>query len=305
MKKIMYLAILFLFGQICLGCFGSQPSINVNSVANSAVNSANTTPTPVVNIPNTNANIIGSNSYKSANNSAGNLENSNIKTNTKSSNVNTKPTPSSTPKTVDSSEKKDEGQFSFPPPQPTTYTLRQNLGNISANDYVVKLEEQLKNAGFNKGEFKFFSRDKEFAIVTRFEQIQENGDALKGDRRWSEEFQSVDGINKYAEYLVWGKKSYYRVWAFLVTNQDYAPESGSIVTFEIAKNWLAKGNLKLSEKIKGSSESPGLMLDDNYSCYVLIYIFQKHTSKNDSILLDGNVFNISAETQLMQNKMKF
>jgi uncharacterized protein YfaT (DUF1175 family) len=53
----------------------------------------------------------------------------------------------------------------------------------------------------------------------------------------------------------------------------------------------------------GAGDPQGTVLNENYRCYILVYIFEKHTSEDSEKFMDW--FPVSAEQQLKQMNITF
>ena len=193
-----------------------------------------------------------------------------------------------TPPPAAITEKRDEGLFSFPPPQVTSYALLKseellNPAGPSTFDFVSqKIAGALENAGFGPEKYAYFWNDRdEFAIVTAMERIEPDGSPLTGSDRWngSTNLPRAHRFDDYFRYLFGGKIVYYRVLAFVVTSKRYGRSfhRNSPPDFGMALNWMNKGEPQLGEG-DGSSPIEAVPFDTGYRCYALLYLFVNHTS---------------------------
>jgi hypothetical protein len=277
---------------------GQAASNNANRPANSAHKTA---PSPAMNpdaIGNTMANSV--NAMKSAN-SASTSARSNANLSSSTTQITQ---PASTPLV----EKKDEGLFSFPPPRVISYSVIHNgdlmnkEGPTSFSQVSERLAAGLRKAGYDSEEkYAYFWNEKdEFAIVTAMERVNGEGNPAIGEGRWntSTHLPSATDGSEYFRYLLSGKKTYYRVLAFVVTSRRTGNSflRNSPPDFIMARNWKNKGEPNLGD---GSVATIGeAFYTDRYKCFALLYLFVNHTridapksidslSENDESLAEG------------------
>lgn len=206
------------------------------------------------------------------------------------------PTATPTPEQIETEEDKiEEGQFPFPPPKATNFiTLKRSSitnksGGTSFNDVSKKLVEALEKGGYDQENYGFFSyRNDEFALVTRMERIDNEGNLYNESSRWVKGtdysmLPPARSPGEYFKYLFSGKKIFYRVFAFVVSKRNkYRFRKGSPPSFNTAKNWVIEGTPVLSRTKTGSTTVQQTMFSDDYDCSVLIYLFVDHTSLDDA-----------------------
>ncbi len=182
-------------------------------------------------------------------------------------------------------KKKDEGLFSFPPPRAVGYDTISNQqllnreGQTILSDVSQKLEEGLKNAGYLNDKYRYFwNNDNEFAIITAMERINADGTPFTDNARWEslDILPTAQNLSEYIKYLIGGKKVYYRVFALIVSKEDYSSLDNSPPSFNMAKKWMQKGKPELS----GSATSilREVPFDEQYRCHTLLYLFVNHSS---------------------------
>lgn len=242
---------------------------------------------------------------------------------TTNSNTKATPPPNATPQpTPISGEKKDEGLFSFPPPQAVSVARLDNAklmnreGPTNFGHVSEKLINGLQAAGYSSDHYSYFwnSAD-EFAIVTGLERVREDGSVIESDNRWntSKQLPRARGISQYFRYLISGKKVYYRVFAFIVTRRNYNFKGNTPPSFEMASDWMNKGL-----PVFGDQDDPGSVqyseYTDKYHCFALLYLFVNHTSLDGPLavnsLPDNEAFlltrlNKGAESHLAASNIVF
>ena len=220
-----------------------------------------------------------------------------------------------------SGEKRDEGLFSFPPPRVTGYAsiepndLMNSAGQTDFSYVANRLAEALRRAGYPEARYKFFWNDRdEFAIVTAMERVNKDGSpvgvlsdgaATNEIERWNSNktLPRAGGLEDYFQYLFSGKRVFYRVFAFVVTPRRYRRNfySNSPPDFNMAVNWMAKGESQLGDGGPGSIEY--VPFTNEYSCYALLYLFVNHTSldapKSVDALSDKNEMELKEGLDLM------
>ncbi|GJM32075.1 MAG: hypothetical protein DHS20C18_10760 [Saprospiraceae bacterium] len=108
-----------------------------------------------------------------------------------------------------------------------------------------------------------------FAMLTSLEQIDRSGKPLLGVERW-QDYPSVtgfDGIFDYLSSLVLPKKGYFRLFVFLVSDQNVDSQNGKLNAGD-AKAWLREGGFWLPASIGDK------LLTDNHRFSILIYEFE-------------------------------
>lgn len=279
-----------------------------NTSANKSANTTNSTPTntsvpsnTVVSTNSTNpVNVVATNGT-----SASNVIKDGNKT---SSNSQPTPKPEGSPKSTSTpeqkTEKKDEGLFSFPPPKVTSYAqldikkLLNPEGQTTFSQVSQKLAAALEKSGYkpSAGYSFFWNEADEFAIVTAMERINPDGKAFEGIERWN----SSPALPKaesgeYFKDLIYGKKVYYRLFAFVVTSKRTGRSfyRNSPPQFEMARGWKSTG-----EDEFGNGESTAIkevVFDEKYKCFVLLYLFANHTSLDSPMFIDSEKDNYLKE----------
>lgn len=89
-----------------------------------------------------------------------------------------------------------------------------------------------------------------YVILTPVEQINQNGKALQGKERWQDYPAGgrFEGIMDYLSSLVLPRPGYFRLFAFVVTNQFIEKNDGK-VDGKIARSWLENGGDWLPREI--------------------------------------------------------
>jgi hypothetical protein len=278
MKKIR-LILLICGAALAAGCAGDSMNTNTSSNVRTPVKTPFSTPqtTPVATTTNS--------GMKSANTQA----------NREMAKKSSSPLPTSTP-APSTAEKKDEGLFSFPPPRVTsvaevkTDPLRSGAETTLAQ-VSEKLAAGLEKAGYKRGRYKYFWNDKEeFAIVTAMERVAPDGANLPEADRWVEDdhLPKARSFGEYIHYLIYGKKAFYRVFAFVVTARRDASDfgDGTPPDFEMAKNWKSKGKSKLGGTGEPTSVE-NVVFNEKYNCFALVYLFVNHTSLDRTKSVDA------------------
>jgi hypothetical protein len=221
----------------------------------------------------------------------------------------TRPIPKEAPKPVISPgtvptapppvEKKDEGLFSFPPPKVIDYGIvpRAELVNEGEetrfSQISDRLGEALRRAGYDEKYSYFWNDKEEFAIVTAMERVSEDGSPLAGNERWADNdlLPRAHGPGDYIRYLISGKKTYYRVMAFVVTSRRSAGSflRGNSPEFTTALGWKNTGEAELGDG--GPPTIEDVVFGENFKCFALLYLFVNHTSLDRPKSLDKLVEN--------------
>lgn len=193
-------------------------------------------------------------------------------------------------------EPTEKVSFPWPPPDFSTRTLLDRTFFESSkkledvDDILIKALSYLKY-----DERAYFYIPNGFALVTRIEQIKENGESLAPPDRWSVQTKSMTKLSwySYIKTLFFSTPGYFRIIVFLVTNKPFN-SSGKKINNTTATNWLNSGLNVLPEKIKRKK------FGSDYNCTALIYEFKKPESKRAYLLTPSS---ITADDHLQKSKI--
>jgi hypothetical protein len=137
-------------------------------------------------------------------------------------------------------------EFPWPPPQPSTMAvvplrlLADRDAQSTLADIDVALSDALDEAGYY--EKAYFTAPGGFALVTRLEQIEEDGRPKPSPERWSVKLEPLKRFTlaAYLQALFSARAGHYRVIAFVVTDVPIAEKSAP-VSREKAEAWLSEG----------------------------------------------------------------
>ncbi|MDB5008521.1 MAG: hypothetical protein JWP45_2914 [Mucilaginibacter sp.] len=123
-----------------------------------------------------------------------------------------------------------------------------------------------------------------FAIVTRVEQIYEDGRSLPTPDRWSAKIKPVEGNwwQKLINSIFNAPEGYYRIIVFVVSDKHFS-SSNRIVTQAEAEAWLDKGGNGLPATIRNTKYT------SDYFCTALIYEFKKTENQKPILLKPGTL----------------
>ena len=123
-----------------------------------------------------------------------------------------------------------------------------------------------------------------FALVSRIEQINEQGESLPPPARWSVETASQKELSwkEYIRRLFFTTQGYFRIIVFVVTDRPFAA-SDDKVSREVAMDWVLHGMNVLPAKIGGMS------LSASSNCTALIYEYQKPESGKPILHIPGRL----------------
>ncbi|MDQ3179538.1 MAG: hypothetical protein M3Q33_03360 [Acidobacteriota bacterium] len=305
MKKLILIQVVLL-SISGISCESAPTNTNTSVNRMNATNLSNMMPTPPANQSNI-----------AENTRTNNATTTNVNLQIKNGQVSPKPTP------TQAAEKRDESLFSFPPPRVVDFfeinhqQLLNQEGQTTLSDVSQKLATGLKNAGYSNGKYAYFwNNDDEFAIITAMERINADGTPFTNDMRWEnlDNLQTAQNFSEYVKYLISGKKIYYRVFAFVVTNKEYAFFDNSPPSFSMAKKWMRRGKPELSAG--GTSTIRDVPFDEQYHCYALLYLFVNHSSLDNPKPVDDeelkgsekglkNGLNQNPENHLQQTRINF
>jgi hypothetical protein len=196
-------------------------------------------------------------------------------------------------------EKKSDSLFSFPPPQPVDSAeipnqfLTEGISNPTFSTVAKVISDKLEKANYTRGKYSYFwNTENEFAIVTKMERINIDGTPFLDssgvvDARWeiNDYLPTAENSGEYFRYLIGGKKVFYRVFAFIVTNKDYSFFDNSPPSFEMAQKWKRLGNSGLG--VGATSTVKEIEFTDQYHCFALLYLFVNHTSLDSPLAVNS------------------
>jgi hypothetical protein len=255
-------------------CAEEYPSGNTSTNTNARLANRNTNASAPT--PNTTTTTSSSNSASSSVNKSTNQTNA------------AQPTPTTTATPV-TEKKKEEGLFSFPPPKTMSITeiAAGELGAVAGQTTLAEISEKLagglERTGYGKNDYSYFWNDKdEFAVVTAMERVNADGSALLSNRWVEDDSLPFASSGQYLNYLISGKKVYYRVFAFIITaRQERTRRSfqrGTAPDFTTALNWENKGDEDLGGGGDAVTPVESVVWSDKHRCFVLVYLFVNHTS---------------------------
>ena len=186
---------------------------------------------------------------------------------------------------------------SFPWPPPATsarmvlpqrfFDKARTLGDVNQ-----ALSDALRENGYV--ETSYFLVPRGYALVTRLEQIQRNGDPRPGSERWAVEKPSVGSfsLSEYVRLLLTAPTGRYRLLVFVITDEQFS-ESSEEVTRSEAMDWLRSGVNDIPTVVAQMAHGAG------YRTTALIYDFVK--GGGQAQLLRPS--DIDAQTHLVRSKL--
>jgi hypothetical protein len=165
--------------------------------------------------------------------------------------------------------------FPWPPPPASTRTTLENTFDLARfptmKHAAAAIEAALRRAGF--GDWGYFSLPEEeggFGLVTRIEQIGDDGKPLAGSARWM--------IRPYAAATMTSFESlarirrpvgHYRVFAFVLSAKPTVDNPTEKATMPLAYEWNRRGQPRLGQQIAASS------LTERHALTVRVYEFEQ------------------------------
>lgn len=187
-------------------------------------------------------------------------------------------------------------EFPFPPPQASaTYLLDDYFSDCHTLAAVDKrLNTALKANGYSERRYFFVKGG--FALVTRLEQINEQGYPL-GDNRWNSRPVREETFSwmSYLNALLTSRPGYFRVFAFVVTDEPFDMRRERQISRAEAESWLSEGCFKLPREIGQ------LAVNANTAVAALVYEFQVPESTLRPTLSQPSA--LSGETHLRNAKI--
>jgi CarboxypepD_reg-like domain len=165
-------------------------------------------------------------------------------------------------------------KFPWPPPQFSGESVIDRARFAQAKqfgDVDLLLSKALQSLQY--GDKAYYYIPGGFALVSRIEQIDKNGDALPPPGRWSVETVYTKQLSwrEYIRRLFFTTPGYFRIIVFTVTDQPFA-SNGRDISRDSAMVWLSRGLNVLPASIANKAYSP------ETACTALIYEFQKPES---------------------------
>lgn len=164
--------------------------------------------------------------------------------------------------------------FPWPPPTPSAQrTFSPDVDPDSppaktVGEVARRLERILREARFDS--FGYYRVPGGFALVTRIENIDgATGEPLAGAARWATQ-KVYAGLSLASIFAITRTAGYYRVFAFLLTDDPKEPQPiDPEKTFEIARTWANEGSPSLPAEVKV------LPVGSNHILVVMVYEFEK------------------------------
>lgn len=128
-------------------------------------------------------------------------------------------------------------------------------------------------------ETSYYSVPDGFALVSRLEQIEEDGSPMPLPARWDTRVRNITrfSLGDYLRALFVAPPGYYRLVVFVVSPHPFAQSSQSI-SRDIAESWLRFGANALPTKLALQPYT------EQYICTALIYEFEKFDTQKKPIL---------------------
>jgi hypothetical protein len=169
----------------------------------------------------------------------------------------------------------DFPEFPWPPPQASAKVVIPDkfLRNAAGDTPPVgEVEKKIRDALDANGyaERSYYAVPEGFALVTRLEQILEDGRSKEAPERWATDIRPLRqfSLDAYLKALFTSNPGYYRVIVFIVTPNRFE-NSEQEVSRDEAMKWLRKGLAELPEDVGAGQYSRG------YVCTALIYEFEQ------------------------------
>jgi prepilin-type N-terminal cleavage/methylation domain-containing protein len=170
-------------------------------------------------------------------------------------------------------------EFPWPPPTPSAIAKmpREAIlsvgpnGKFTLKDMARELDGALDKAGYN--EKSYYSVPNGFALVSRLEQLNDDGSPKDPPDRWKIEVtRSVKfSLTDYLKALFTAQRGRFRLIVFVVTDAPFVTDQQKSPGREEAMGWLATGATSLPDEIGTIEFSAG------YDVIALIYEFDQET----------------------------
>jgi hypothetical protein len=164
-------------------------------------------------------------------------------------------------------------EFPWPPPRASasdTISRELLLGSqehLLLGDAVAALDLAFRKAGY--GERSYYGVPGGFAMVSRMEQMNQDGTAKGPPDRWSLKIPPMGlSLSAYLKALFRGRPGYYRIIVFVVTSEPFS-QSGAKTTSKEAGLWVSSGLNALPKDIASRDYT------SDHRCTALIYEFKR------------------------------
>lgn len=184
----------------------------------------------------------------------------------------------------------------WPPPQasataaiPTRlfFSDSQMNARVLLSDVDRLLTKALRTAGYT--EYSYYRIPDGFALVTRIEQINDDGTPLDSSARWSIDISPLNSFSllEYIRALFSARSGYFRVIVFTVTSNPFIQSENRVRRSEVIA-WLRSGFNILPHEVGE------LLYTQRYHVTALIYEFEKpRAAQNAEFLEPGRMDGIS------------
>jgi|GEM_PF-1034744 len=168
--------------------------------------------------------------------------------------------------------------FPWPPPKASAFTPvdldRATTDGHPAElkDLADRLENALAESGY--GERSYYAVPDGFALVSRLEQINEDGTPKKAPDRWSMNFKPLShfSLTAYFKALFTAAPGHFRIIVFVVSPHPFSQEDVDVNVAD-GQAWLAGGLNALPDEIGRKR------VQDDHRCTALIYEFEQQPSE--------------------------
>lgn len=164
----------------------------------------------------------------------------------------------------------------WPPPNPSgiadvtrLFKQTQTLGGMAE-----QIRSRVSGHGYEK--LRHFSVPGGFGVTTDVERIKPDGSPAS-DRWLVGKRPTTDGFMEYIANLFAGDEGRFRLFAFLVTNQDPVPANYKATQMDIDR-WRTSGRLFLSRQMSQAQTLPGTKV------WLLVYEFEQSKSKGGKLV---------------------
>ncbi len=177
--------------------------------------------------------------------------------------------------------------FPWPPPKASAFSpvdldrATTDGHPATLKDMADRLEAAFAAAGY--GERSYYAVPDGFALVSRLEQINEDGTPKKAPDRWSMKFKPLShfSLTAYFKALFKAAPGHFRIIVFVVTPHPFSQEDVDINVAD-GQAWLAGGLNALPDEI---GRQPALA---SHRCTALIYEFEQQPSGARVFFVDSS-----------------
>ncbi len=169
----------------------------------------------------------------------------------------------------------------WPPPPPSAYVKIDKAMFPCQACTLGVIDDQLRSALLAAGydSFSYYGVPGGFALITRIEQIDNNGLTLSGQDRWSVEVRART-LSDMFKALIFAPIGHFRIIAFIISSVPVTFDQYNAKLADIEK-WSSSGSSRLPDDFRSN------LFTDSHEVEVMIYEFSKSTNNAPPVTIPG------------------